>query len=1230
MRTKPLFVICIFLAPVIAFSQNGNFTANELPSFTPPTPEASGIIKADNLTVGYSTGSPNINIPLYTLEAGSYKLPISLNYSSTGIKVDDYASMVGMGWNVNFGGLVSRTVFDQPDELRQSNNCNLNTYNFSNPGWAELNFLKNSTDKQSDIFTFSFPGGSGKFVLDINLQPVLITKQNLKIQVVNGSFLNGFIITTDDGTDYYFQDAEISDNRNPTGQNCEKIFDGYDEKTSWYLTKIVLPSRQKEINFTYTTASITFLSSITQTISRVTYSESYPASCPGGPTGTACPLGTERFSICIPQQTVISKFITKIETNDGDKIEFYYDATLRSDLQNGKRLSSIKVTNRSGNRLRNIVFTGSYRYAINSSGYAYTNNRLFLQSLSIQGAGASSATELQYQFTYDDYDNLPGRLTMGQDFYGYYNGKNNNPSLIPILNSTDVNYSTFNNGTGATLVQFGDRSIDINYSKKGLLTKIVYPTKGYDIITYAENYIDKNPTGTPNEVLAGGHSISAIASFTDNNVKVLEKQYVYRNKIDNRLSSFRLTDYLLFSQLNQIKKDGYSCDINGFPYVTCVGPQCNYAVVTSNTNHPLTTFGSQHLYFKAVQEIVKGTNTDNGITEHKYSYFGGGNLTPQHLMGDFVLSAPFQIVPDILIGETETNVFKNTGSQYLPVKTTVRAFSINGLTEYKNYIVKKNYVAWQEAGPGNTPLPCEIEAYDVDATYINMYTVRLDNTVEKDYTDAGQYLTKTTYFEYNNPAYTYPTRIRTTESDGLESKVERKYPPDYTGSPSTGMIARNIISPVIEETNYKNNVLLTTKTATYLDWFTNGNLYVPQTIDLKIKSNTQTQKIQVFDYDEYGNAKSLAKENDQRFYYIWDYKNNYPVAKIQLATPDSVAYTSFESNGTGRWNYSGLVFTDGSAPTGRKVYNLGTGNITKSGLSTLTTYYVTYWSKNGQQSVSGSSTITTLRINGSWTCFEHKVVNPSGGTITVSGSGAIDELRLLPDKAFMTTTTYDPMIGITSQCAANNLISYYEYDEFDRLILIRDINRNILKKVCYNYSGQTEDNCPLYYNVPTSGVYTKECTSGYTGSAVTYTVPAGTYSSTLSIDDANAKAQADVTANGQAYANALGTCTASCSFSMNPGYNLVTSSISASGGTASFYIVFYPTSTMSPGNTYIVATINGGCRPSATRTINYSASGRSWTITIYPNGQMYWYLQYGSTPVNPYSTVGTSTLTYNL
>jgi YD repeat-containing protein len=51
----------------------------------------------------------------------------------------------------------------------------------------------------------------------------------------------------------------------------------------------------------------------------------------------------------------------------------------------------------------------------------------------------------------------------------------------------------------------------------------------------------------------------------------------------------------------------------------------------------------------------------------------------------------------------------------------------------------------------------------------------------------------------------------------------------------------------------------------------------------------------------------------------------------------------------------------------------------------------------------------------------------------------------------MTTYTYEPLVGMTSQCDARNTITYYEYDALGRLTLVRDQDGNIIKTFKYNY-----------------------------------------------------------------------------------------------------------------------------------------------------------------------------------
>jgi hypothetical protein len=73
----------------------------------------------------------------------------------------------------------------------------------------------------------------------------------------------------------------------------------------------------------------------------------------------------------------------------------------------------------------------------------------------------------------------------------------------------------------------------------------------------------------------------------------------------------------------------------------------------------------------------------------------------------------------------------------------------------------------------------------------------------------------------------------------------------------------------------------------------------------------------------------------------------------------------------------------------------------------------------------------------------------------------------------------------------------------------------------------------IYYNVQASGTAIKnDCPSGYRGTSVTYTVLAGLYGSNVSQQAADNLAVADIAANSQVYANAVGSCTVS----VNHGY----------------------------------------------------------------------------------------------
>lgn len=145
--------------------------------------------------------------------------------------------------------------------------------------------------------------------------------------------------------------------------------------------------------------------------------------------------------------------------------------------------------------------------------------------------------------------------------------------------------------------------------------------------------------------------------------------------------------------------------------------------------------------------------------------------------------------------------------------------------------------------------------------------------------------------------------------------------------------------------------------------------------------------------------------------------------------------------------------------------------------------------------------------------------NPSSSEASLQAE--LNKLRSLSN-ALVTTYTYKPLVGMTSETDPRGRTTYYEYDGFGRLSVVRDHDRNVIKKYCYNYAGQQE-NCGVYtYAATRSGTFTRQCADGGSGSQVTYTA---NVSSTISQADADGKAQQDVNQNGQAYANQHGTCT---------------------------------------------------------------------------------------------------------
>ena len=82
----------------------------------PPTPEAAHLQKEIKIPLDYTTGVPNVSVPLFDVKLGNVSIPISLNYHASGIKIDQLSSSVGLGWGLSAGGAIQRSIRGRVDE----------------------------------------------------------------------------------------------------------------------------------------------------------------------------------------------------------------------------------------------------------------------------------------------------------------------------------------------------------------------------------------------------------------------------------------------------------------------------------------------------------------------------------------------------------------------------------------------------------------------------------------------------------------------------------------------------------------------------------------------------------------------------------------------------------------------------------------------------------------------------------------------------------------------------------------------------------------------------------------------------------------------------------------------------------------------------------------------------------------------------------------------------------
>jgi len=544
MISKKLIILVSFMTFQANAQEVENLYQQELNKMVkiPNSPEAQAFAKYGDYNVSMYSGTPNIAVPLYTFKGREMDLPISLSYDATGIKVEQLATWVGLGWNLNIGGRITRRVNGLPDDYIQGNYlttndgrtnqrkdliAKINSYlgNTSKVFSGEQKirdyfmFLddinKNYIDAQPDVFTISAPGLSTTIVFDMNdnNQPKSLDNPRIKVNAVYRGYrgnkeITGWQIINEDGTIYYFGNTPYSpvDAYETTLRNGSDLTDNgviiNEYVSSWLLTEIISSNNKDRYQFNYfddgywpqdMQASAASMATVTLRDFETYYSTNEVAEQFGR--GAGYSISQQFLSSILHNGHVVGE----VQRGNRYDIDTYGTNT---------RLSSINIYDYNKTPLRTFTFLNDSYF--NDDANTSLDWRLKLDGIHIKDA--DQAVTEEYIFEYDRPNSLPSRNSRSQDFAGYFNGAFSNQHLFERYEAKS--------SQGNIIFDGANREPNNNYAKIGTLQKITYPTGGSTVFEFEGNLSSEV---VKNQVKIYDLSMSIYPSDRDNNAFYLDE-----------------------------------------------------------------------------------------------------------------------------------------------------------------------------------------------------------------------------------------------------------------------------------------------------------------------------------------------------------------------------------------------------------------------------------------------------------------------------------------------------------------------------------------------------------------------------------------------------------------------------------------------------------------------------------------------------------------------------------
>ncbi len=970
-------------------------------------------------------------------------------------------------------------------------------------------------DLQPDSWFFNFNGYAGRIVFSHDKEPILIPKQNLTIIKThfynNGSETHGgWIIKDEIGVTYTFKISGIN-NVKRSCQTQPSLAD-VNYPSTWQLISIVSASGKDRIDFEYEMEEVKYTVFASQT-NRTKIAGNAPVKTGYYPcyntytvfesklakitTNTGYSLELKRDLTTERLDLEGGHRLKSIEVKYKDQFIKGYDLfhSFTGGATGYMMLDALKEKDDSNNYLEpgykfdyNNLFNLPGRLSFDRDHWGYFNGKgntvlvpqMVYGSTNLPGANrepslahaqAGTLKRITYptsgytDYTYElhTYSNVetPVKITLVP----------NEARVVGKLDASVTDTKTFTISEQRTLIidvsmPCNNQSINCNYSIKrnGVKLNITAHTINGSRITadpgtytlsvtlisdenlsFAGQVASVKATyeekETITEALAGGLRIKKTTAF-DGVSNALINTFDYTN--ETGVSSGKIMSYPRYAYTSAVETGAYSgtgettliCNITG---------SSSYIVRTATSNVSLGTTKGSYVGYDRVSVYSEDSQGNRKMGKSVSTYSNYKDLVVDGY--PFIYSASFDYKNGLLLNQTE---YEWKDNAYIPVQEVVNNYTFTNLSKVHGAQVG---AAKEAFCPACTETPSSYLVYST--SYDQSEQVVLNSTHQTQFREGNRYTTAT-YYQYDATTY-LPTKIFSIDSNKQIVYTQNKYPNHFPGSMAGNLAALKVSAALIEKQVWKSTSDQITEAIIANPTYTPdmhqfqlinavfnvyNNLALPTgqyllniNKPLDVTEFTPSQgnekpddlkysRESTIHYTHEGNIATYEKKNEGfENSFLWGYNYSLPIAQIKNAHHTEIYVQDFEQ-------YTGATANEAAAHTGSCYWNQGAFDIGFTPTSTKT-YLMDYWYYQDNQ-------------------WKAVIGVPYQNAITTSGS-RLDNIRIYPKSAFITSYTYKPGWGSDAIIDPNGVVQYHQYDAFGRLKLIKDQDGNIVKHLVYHY-----------------------------------------------------------------------------------------------------------------------------------------------------------------------------------